>query len=65
MATNEKTPEISENKGPSAEQPDKRVKFEIYVVEMNEKCVKTSGNIRRVYLPPNWVGHQVKIIRID
>ena len=65
MATNEKTPEISENKGPSAEQPDKRVKFEIYGEEMIEKSVKSSGNSGRVYLPPNCVGHQVKIIRID
>ena len=64
MATNEKTPETSENKGPS-EQPDKRVKFEIYGEVMIEKSVKSSGNSGRVYLPPNWVGHQVKIIRID
>lgn len=65
MATNEKTPETSENKRPSAEQPDTRVKFEIYGEEMIEKSVKSSGNSGRVYLPPNWVGHQVKIIRID
>jgi len=65
MATNEKTPETSENKRPVAEQPDKRVKFEIYGEEMIEKSVKSSGNSGRVYLPPNWVGHQVKIIRID
>ena len=42
-----------------------RVKFEIYGEEMIEKRVKLSGNSGRVYLPPNWVGHQVKIIRID
>ena len=65
MATNEKSPETSENKGSSTEQPDKRVKFEIYGEEMIEKSVKSSGNSGRVYLPPNWVGHQVKIIRID
>jgi putative transposon-encoded protein len=65
MATNEKTPETSENKDSSAEQHDKRVKFEIYGEEMIEKSVKSSGNSGRVYLPPNWVGHQVKIIRID
>ena len=47
--------EISKNK----------VKFEIYGEEMIEKKVKSSGNSGRVYLPPNWVGHQVKIIRID
>jgi putative transposon-encoded protein len=65
MATNEKTPETSEDRDPSTEQPDKRVKFEIYGEEMIEKRVKSSGNSGRVYLPPNWVGHQVKIIRID
>jgi len=42
-----------------------RVKFEIYGEEMIEKKVKLSGNSGRVYLPPDWVGHHVKIIRID
>ena len=41
-----------------------KVKFEIYGEEMIEKRVKSSGNSGRVYLPPNWVGHKVKIIRI-
>jgi putative transposon-encoded protein len=27
--------------------------------------VKPSGNSGRVYLPPEWVGKHVKIIRID
>ena len=43
----------------------RKVKFEIYGEEMIEKKVKLSGNSGRVYLPPNWVGHNVKIIRID
>ncbi len=42
-----------------------KVKFEIYGEEMIEKKVKSSGNSGRVYLPPNWVGHNVKIIRIN
>lgn len=42
-----------------------RVKFEVYGEEMIEKEVKLSGNSGRVYLPPDWVGHQVKIIRVD
>lgn len=42
-----------------------KVKFEIWGEEMIEKRVKLSGNSGRVYLPPNWVGHHVKIIRID
>jgi putative transposon-encoded protein len=41
------------------------VKFEVYGEEMIEKVVKLSGNSGRVYLPPDWVGHQVKIIRVD
>lgn len=65
MAYKDKAPEILDSKDPSAEFPDNRVKFEIYGEEMIEKRVKSSGNSGRVYLPPNWVGHQVKIIRID
>lgn len=42
-----------------------RVKFEVYGEEMIEKMVKLSGNSGRVYLPPDWVGRHVKIIRID
>ena len=41
------------------------VKFEVFGEEMIEKEVKQSGNSCRVYLPPEWVGKQVKIIRID
>ena len=55
----------NENKASTAEQASQKVKFEIYGEEMIEKRVKSSGNSGRVYLPPNWVGHQVKIIRID
>ena len=45
--------------------PEGKVKFEVYGEEMIEKKVKLSGNSGRVYLPPDWVGHKVKIIRID
>ena len=41
-----------------------KVKFEVYGEEMVEKTVKQSGNSGRVYLPPDWVGRSVKIIRI-
>ena len=47
------------------EEMSKKVKFEIYGEEMIEKEVKLSGNSGRVYLPPDWVGKQVKIIRTD
>ena len=49
----------------SVDAPNNKVKFEIYGEEMIEKRVKSSGNSGRVYLPPNWVGHKVKIIRTD
>lgn len=49
----------------AADVPNSKVKFEIYGEEMIEKRVKSSGNSGRVYLPPNWVGHKVKIIRTD
>ena len=50
---------------PAREETPNKVKFEVYGEEMIEKRVKLSGNSGRVYLPPNWVGHHVKIIRID
>jgi putative transposon-encoded protein len=40
------------------------VKFEVFGEEMLEKEVKPSGNSGRVYLPPDWVGSRVKVIRI-
>ena len=40
------------------------VKFEVFGEEMLEKEVKPSGNSGRVYLPPDWVGCRVKVIRI-
>jgi putative transposon-encoded protein len=59
-----------ENKSANPQEPvlepsTPKVKFEIYGEEMIEKKVKASGNSGRVYLPPDWVGHHVKIIRID
>jgi putative transposon-encoded protein len=41
-----------------------KVKFEVYGEEMVEKIVRLSGNSGRVYLPPDWVGSRVKIIRL-
>ena len=54
-----------EIRDPTLERSNSKVKFEIYGEEMIEKKVKSSGNSGRVYLPPNWVGHHVKIVRID
>lgn len=56
-----------DNKNQTDEAPPlpAKVKFEIYGEEMIEKLVKSSGNSGRVYLPPDWVGRHVKIIRVD
>jgi putative transposon-encoded protein len=50
---------------PSSINGHNKPKFEVYGEEMIEKEVKQSGNSGRVYLPPEWVGKYVKIIRID
>lgn len=42
-----------------------KVKFECYGIEIIEKEVRRSGSTGRVYLPPEWRGKSVKIIRID
>ena len=49
------------------EDPGKSPKSKISVFgeEMIEKEVKPRGNTGRVYLPSDWVGKLVKIIRID
>ena len=50
---------------PSSTNVHNKAKFEVYGEEMIEKEVKQSGNSGRVYLPPEWVGKHVKIIRIE
>ena len=42
-----------------------KARFGVFGEEMIEKEVKLSGNTGRVYLPLEWVGKHVKIIRID
>ena len=54
-----------ENKNKQQPISSARVKFEVYGEEMIEKEVKSSGNSGRIYLPPNWVGHIVKIIKVE
>ena len=66
----EKNQTLDNDKEPAVDTPNhpesfsNKVQFEIYGEEMIEKRVKSSGNSGRVYLPPNWVGYKVKIIRI-
>jgi hypothetical protein len=42
-----------------------RAKLTVFGEEMIEKEVRPRLNIGRVYLPPDWVGKLVKVIRID
>ena len=42
-----------------------KARFRVFGVELIEKEVKSSGNSGRVYLPLDWVGKHIKIIRID
>jgi len=62
---NDKKPKNQNDENPPEEAARGKVKFEVWGEEMIEKRVKLSGNSGRVYLPPDWVDHQVKIIRID
>jgi hypothetical protein len=55
--------EISGTAGDLGKSP--KCKFTLFGKEMIAKEVKKSGNTGRVYLPPNWVGKRVRIIRID
>jgi hypothetical protein len=47
------------------ELPTGEVKFEFYGKELIEKKVSLSGNSGRIYLPSDWVGHTVKIVKVD
>ena len=41
------------------------VQFTVQGHEMVEKVVKPAGNSGRIYLPPDWIGKSVKIVRVD
>ncbi len=53
-----------QNSSRTGEEP-KKVKFEIFGEEMLQKEVKFGGNSGRVYLPTDWIGKHVKIIRTN
>jgi putative transposon-encoded protein len=65
MPTVNKLKKSKNEKSLTFEREQGNVKFEVYGEEMVEKVVKLSGNSGRVYLPPDWVGHYVKIVRVD
>jgi len=58
MAKNDK-----KNHSADTDYTRKKVKFEIYGDEMIEKTVNSSGNSGRVYLPPEWIGRKVKVVK--
>lgn len=51
--------------GVSMARTRKESKFEVYGEEMLEKTVAKSGSSGRVYLPPDWIGKRVKVIRVE
>ena len=63
--TEEQQAVIAAGSEDAGEEPRRRLaKFEIFGEEMIEKRVRQSGRSGRVYLPPEWVGKNIKIIRI-
>lgn len=50
-------------KEPTSNEKPMRVEVEGY--EAIDKTVKPGGNSGRVYVPPDWNGCRVKIIRLD
>jgi hypothetical protein len=63
-----KTETGSKEIGGQPQKPRKfsKAKFGLFGVEMIEKEVKPKGNSGgRIYLPANWVGKRVKIVRVD
>ena len=59
MATNGK----KNGRQPPKDIQRRKVKFEIYGDEMIEKTVNSSGNSGRIYLPPEWIGTKVKVVK--
>ena len=50
---------------PAYHSESSKTKFVVFGEEMIEKEVKSSGNSGRIYLPLEWVGKFIKVIRID
>jgi putative transposon-encoded protein len=57
--------EVAMDKRMSYDQESDRtpVKFEVYGDVLIEKIVRQNGKGGRVYLPPDWVGKTIKIIK--
>ncbi len=50
---------------PGFREDSPKTKFAVFGEEIIEKEVKSSGNSGRIYLPLEWVGKHIKVIRID
>ncbi|MBI5521168.1 MAG: DUF2080 family transposase-associated protein [Desulfarculus sp.] len=55
---------VAAARGAAASRPP-NAKFELSGLEMIDKTVTRSGKSGRVYLPYEWCGKHVKIIRLD
>jgi hypothetical protein len=66
MAAQESGKDLKANrKEPEDGTASPKTEFRVLGEEMIEKEVKTSGKTGRVYLPGDWVGRLVKIIRMN
>ncbi|MDT8377334.1 MAG: DUF2080 family transposase-associated protein [Desulfotignum sp.] len=56
---------MNEKKGTAYDEKSNEspVKFEVYGDVLIEKIVRQNGKGGRVYLPPDWVGKTIKIIK--
>lgn len=57
--------ESSEDQSSDFKVEDKPSEFKVYGFEMLDREVRQSGNTGRVYLPRDWIGSRVKIIRVS
>lgn len=53
------------NPAPDGDAAGRKIKIVLYGEEVIEKTVASSGACGRVYLPREWLGKAVKIIRME
>ncbi len=57
--------ESSEDENPKVKVENQPSEFKVVGFEMIDREVRKSGNTGRVYLPRNWIGSRIKIIRVS
>lgn len=57
--------ESSEDHSSELKVEDQPSEFKVFGFEMLDREVRQSGNTGRVYLPRDWIGSRVKIIRVS